>query len=312
MEAPPLQRKLAAILAADVEGYSRMMHADEERTLATLTSHRTIVDSLIERANGEIFGTAGDSVLAEFPSVVHAFNAAVAVQQALWRANQLLADTERMNFRIGINIGDVLVKNGDIFGDGVNIAARLEGLADVGGICVTRGVRDHLRDRVDSKFEDLGEQKFKNIARPLRVFRVLFDKEAEPRVGSFASQSLNPDPGSDEHGSFHQAEPISPDLGTDEEVLQVEVTFWDTVRESNDHREYRLYLDRYPEGKFVDLAKARLENDQPSAEDLAVEVAFWETVRNTGNAAMIDSYLARYPQGKFSELALLMLAGTPK
>jgi hypothetical protein len=203
-----------------------------------------------------------------------------------------------------------LVKNGDIFGDGVNIAARLEGLADVGGICVTRGVRDHLRDRVEAKFEDLGEQTFKNIARPLRVFRVLFDKEAEPRVGSFAIQSENPDDVNNGDGSIDQAEPISPDLETKEEVLQVEVTFWDSVRESNDHREYRLYLDRYPEGRFVDLAKARLENGVPSPEDVAVEVAFWETVRTSGNIPMLESYLAKYPQGKFCDLARLMLADT--
>lgn len=130
------------------------MNVDEEQTLATLTSHRSIVDALIEKAHGQIFGTAGDSVLAEFPSIVHAFQSAVAIQQAMWRANQSLPEDRRMDFRIGINVGDVLVKNGDIFGDGVNIAARLEALADVGGICVTRGVRDHLRDRVDATFED--------------------------------------------------------------------------------------------------------------------------------------------------------------
>ncbi|MDP9813143.1 class 3 adenylate cyclase [Rhizobium tibeticum] len=139
------------------------MNVDEEQTLATLTSHRTIVDALIENAHGQIFGTAGDSVLAEFPSIVHAFNSAVAIQQAMWRANQELPEDRRMNFRIGINVGDVLVKNGDIFGDGVNIAARLEGLADVGGICVSRGVRDHLRDRVDATFEDLGEHSIRTL-----------------------------------------------------------------------------------------------------------------------------------------------------
>ena len=148
MEAPPLERKLAAILAADVEGYSRLMNANEEETLATLTSHRTIIDGIIENARGQIFGTAGDSVLAEFPSIVHAFKAAVAIQQAIWHANRSLVDERKMRFRIGINVGDVLVKEGEIFGDGVNIAARLQGLADVGGICVTRGVRDHMRDRI--------------------------------------------------------------------------------------------------------------------------------------------------------------------
>lgn len=112
MEAPPLERKLAAIVEADVVGYSRLMNADEEQTLATLTSHRTIIDGLIEIPHGQIFGTAGDSVLAELPSIVHASHCAVAIQQAMWRANRSLADDRKMNFRIGINVGDVLAKEG--------------------------------------------------------------------------------------------------------------------------------------------------------------------------------------------------------
>src|SRR4029079_14306075 len=182
MEAPPLERKLAAILAADFEGYSRLMHSDEEKTLLTLTAHRSIVDDLIIRARGQIFGTAGDSVLAEFPSVVDAYACAVAIQQALSRANSDLPESDRMLLRIGINVGDVMVKEGDIFGDGVNIAARVEALAEPGGGCVTRGGRDHLRDRVETAFEDLGEHSVKNIARPLRVFRASFDRNAEPTL----------------------------------------------------------------------------------------------------------------------------------
>jgi class 3 adenylate cyclase len=302
MEAPPLERKLAAILAADVEGYSRLMNVDEEQTLATLSSHRTIVDGLIEKAHGQIFGTAGDSVLAEFPSVVLAFNAAVAIQQAMWRANQELAEDRRMNFRIGINVGDVLVKNGDIFGDGVNIAARLEGLADVGGICVTRGVRDHLRDRVDATFEDLGEQSIKNIARPLRVFRVIFDAKAEP--------ILKDDPApverSDMRSSIEQS--VSQDHDDDDEGSRVEVASWESVQESDDPAEYLLYLKRFPEGQFAELARTRLQSGGTGEHDPGVEVAFWETVRDAGNAGMIEAYLAKYPQGQFSDLARIMLA----
>ena len=175
MEAPPLERKLVAIMAADVVGYSRLMHDNEERTLATLTAHRAIIDELIANGRGEIAGTAGDSVLAEFASVVDAVRCAVSIQQALAKANEPLPEESRMLFRIGINVGDVMVKDGDIFGDGVNVAARLEGIAEPGGICVTRGVRDHLRDRMEYKFEDLGEHSVKNIARPVRVFRVSFD-----------------------------------------------------------------------------------------------------------------------------------------
>jgi len=144
VEAPPLERKLVAILAADVEGYSRLMHDDQEKTLATLSAHRNIIDALIAAGRGEISGTAGDSVLAEFASVVDAVHCAVSIQQALAKANADLPAGSRMLLRIGINVGDVMVKDGGIFGDGVNVAVRLEAIAEPGGICVTRGVRDHL------------------------------------------------------------------------------------------------------------------------------------------------------------------------
>jgi len=146
MEAPELERRLAAILAADVEGYSRLMHADEEATMATLSARRMVIDDLISEHRGRIANTAGDSVLAEFASVLDAVSCAVEIQKALVQANE---DEARlpMRLRIGINVGDVMVKDGDIFGDGVNVAARLEGLVKGGEICVSRGVRDHLRHR---------------------------------------------------------------------------------------------------------------------------------------------------------------------
>ena len=143
VEAPPLERKLVAILAADVAGYSRMMHQDEDATLATLTTHRTVIDDLIIAGRGEISGTAGDSVLAEFASVVDAVHCAVAIQQALHKCNANLTDERRMRLRIGINVGDVLVKDGTIFGDGVNVASRLEGLAEPGSVCITRCARPY-------------------------------------------------------------------------------------------------------------------------------------------------------------------------
>ena len=166
MEAPPLERKLIAILAADVEGYSRLMGVDEEGTLATLSAHRAIADALIAQHGGRICGTAGDSVLAEFGSVFAAVQCAVDIQRNLAQANQALSAERRMWFRIGINVGDVMLKDGDIFGDGVNIAARLEGLAAPGGICISRGVHDHVRRKLPYGFEDLGEQSVKNIAQP--------------------------------------------------------------------------------------------------------------------------------------------------
>lgn len=302
MEAPPLERKLAAILAADVEGYSRLMHLDEEQTLATLTSHRSIVDGLIEKAHGQIFGTAGDSVLAEFPSIVHAFQSAVAIQQAMWRANKSLPEDRRMNFRIGINVGDVLFKDGDIFGDGVNIAARLETLADVGGICVTRGVRDHLRDRVEAAFEDLGEQSVKNISRPLRVYRVKFDPEGEPVLDIAAPVTSRSGMMSSVENSLSQAH-------SNNDQTLIEVAFWEAVQESDDPAEYSLYLGRFPDGQFAELARARLENGVATQPDPAVEVAYWETVRESANQEMIGAYLKKFPQGQFNDLAELILTG---
>src|SRR5438270_12352174 len=181
MEAPPLERRLAAILAADVEGYSRLMHGDEEATLATLSARREVVDRLISRHRGRIANTAGDSVRSEFPSVLDAVRCAVAIQEALAQANEGEPEARRMRFRIGINVGDIMVKEGDIFGDGVNVAARLEGLVKGGEICVSRGVHDHLRHRLGILFEDLGEQLVKNIAHPIRAFRLRSGEVASPQ-----------------------------------------------------------------------------------------------------------------------------------
>jgi adenylate cyclase len=141
----------------------------------TLSDHRAITDALIAQHGGRICGTAGDSVLAEFGSVFTAVRCSVEIQGNLAQANQTLAEERRMWFRIGINVGDVMMKDGDIFGDGVNIAARLEKLAEPGGICISRGVHDHVKRKLPYGFEDLGEQSVKNIAQPIRVFRLISD-----------------------------------------------------------------------------------------------------------------------------------------
>jgi TolB-like protein len=167
-------RRLAAILAADVAGYSRLMGADEEGTHERLKALRhDLVDPKIAEHHGRIVKTTGDGLLAEFPSVVDAVRCAVEVQQAIPERNSGAAADNRLELRIGINLGDVIVEEHDIFGDGVNVAARLEGLAEPGGICISRMVRDQIRDKLSYPFEDLGEQSFKNIARPVRVFRVV-------------------------------------------------------------------------------------------------------------------------------------------
>jgi adenylate cyclase len=167
-----MERKLTAILCADVHGYSRLMAANEEPTLRTLSYYRKLIDSLIEQHRGRFVNSAGDSVLAEFPSVVNAVQCAVEIQTALKSENAPLEPDRRMQFRIGVNLGDVMVEGEQIYGDGVNVAARLETLADPGGICISGTVQEQIRDKLALGYQDLGEQTVKNIPRPVRVFRL--------------------------------------------------------------------------------------------------------------------------------------------
>src|SRR5215470_14993945 len=169
---PPF-RRLTAILAADVAGYSRLMGADEEGTHERLQGHlRELVEPKIAEHRGRIVKNTGDGFLAEFASVVDAVRCAVEMQRGMAERNADTPPEVRIEFRIGINLGDVIAEAEDIFGDGVNVAARLEAVAEPGGICVSRVVRDQVRDRLDYTLEDLGKQQVKNIARPVRVYRV--------------------------------------------------------------------------------------------------------------------------------------------
>jgi TolB-like protein len=166
-------RRLAAILAADVAGYSRLMGADEEGTHERLKAHRReLVDPKIGEHSGRIVKTTGDGMLVEFPSVVDAVRCAAGVQRAMIDREAGMPEDRRIRFRVGINLGDIIVEDDDIFGDGVNVAARLEALSEPGGLCISRTVRDHIRDKLAYAFEDLGEQSVKNIARPVRVYAV--------------------------------------------------------------------------------------------------------------------------------------------
>ncbi|QEX16431.1 hypothetical protein FRZ44_17240 [Hypericibacter terrae] len=298
METPRLERKLVAILAADIVAYSRHMERDEAAALARLTHHRLIVDDLIERHTGLIAGTAGDSVLAEFASVVDAVDCAAKIQQAIAAANADEPPERRMVFRIGINVGDVMVKDGGIFGDGVNIAARLEAMAEPGGICVSRGVRDHLRNKGIVVFEDMGEHSVKNIAQPVRAFRVRFDGASEPSEPSNAiSPAIAP-----------TAEPAMVDL------VAVELAFWETVKDSADPTELNAYLERYPDGAFAGLARTRCETALQSTEaaeppeQAAIELAFWQSVSEGDDTSLYEAYLEKYPEGEFASLARLRLA----
>jgi adenylate cyclase len=166
-------RRLAAILAADVAGYSRLMGQDEEGTHERLQAHFSeLIHPKIAEHRGRVVKNTGDGLLAEFASVVDAVRCADAVQRGMAERNSTTPVDRRIEFRVGINLGDVIVEGDDIFGDGVNVAARLEALADPGGICVSQIVRDQVRDKLDFVFESLGEQHVKNIARPIPVYRV--------------------------------------------------------------------------------------------------------------------------------------------
>jgi adenylate cyclase len=351
MEAPELERRLAAIVAADVEGYSRLMHRDEEATMALLSARRATIDDLILGHRGRIANTAGDSVLAEFASVLDAVSCAVAIQHAMETADAAEPDLP-MRFRIGINVGDVMVKDGDIFGDGVNVAARLESLAVGGGICVSRGVRDHLRNRVNFVFEDLGEQLVKNIAHPVRAFRLrIGTQDAEIASFDVSPDVLAPpenaasdevalelalwesvkDGGPDELASYLEHYPegtfaslartrqVAPaEAGhAEERAADLDAAFWDAIKDTQTDEELTAYLEQHPEGHFASLARARIGHSsavsphieaKSEAGEQAVELAFWEGVSDTADPVLLKAYLEKFPDGEFAILARARLA----
>ena len=171
-----IERRLTAILAADVAGYSRLTGVDEEGTHVRLKEHlRALVDPKVTEHRGRVVKNTGDGMLAEFGSVVDAVRCAVDVQRGMAERNADIPQNKRIEFRIGINVGDIIIDGGDIFGDGVNVAARLEGLAHPGGICVSRRVQEDTRDKLDVGFEDMGNKQLKNIANPVRVYAIRLD-----------------------------------------------------------------------------------------------------------------------------------------
>jgi class 3 adenylate cyclase len=166
------KRKLTAILSADVVRYSSLMDDNETETIRTFKNYCSAISTLISHNRGQVVDIAGDNLLAEFNSAVDAVNCGTEIQQELVQRNKALPDNRKMEFRIGINVGDVVEEDGRIYGDGVNIAARLEGLSDSGGICISGSVFDQVENKLDLKFDFLGEQKVKNIERPIRVYAV--------------------------------------------------------------------------------------------------------------------------------------------
>jgi class 3 adenylate cyclase/TolB-like protein len=177
-----MERRLAAILATDVVGYSRLMEADEEATARTLGNYREIIEGLVTSHHGRVFGSAGDSVIAEFASPIEAVRCAVDTRRELEAHNVDLPEDRRMRLRIGVNLGDVMIEGDNLLGDGVNIAARLETLADPGGISLARSVFDQVKKQLDLGYEYLGEHEVKNIAEPVQVYRVLTASEAAGKV----------------------------------------------------------------------------------------------------------------------------------
>src|SRR5215831_5289236 len=171
-------RRLAAILAADIAGYSRLIGADESGTLRRLKAIRDeLIDPAIATHHGRLVKTTGDGLLVEFGSVIDGLRCATEIQAGMTERNASVPQDERIEFRMGLNVGDVVVEDGDIFGDGVNVAARLEGLAEHGGICVSARVQEDAAGKLDLAFEDLGDQRLKNIARAVRVYRIATNQE---------------------------------------------------------------------------------------------------------------------------------------
>lgn len=189
------ERKLTTILSADAVGYSRLMGQDESGTFATLKAYRELTAERIASHRGQLVNTAGDSILADFPSVVRAVECAIDIQRAIAERNAALASGKRMWFRVGINLGDVMVDKGDLFGDGVNVAARLQAMAEPGGILISGAVFDHVKDKLSVGFDALGAKAVKNIPAQVPVYRVVLDVGGRPPLP--ASVAAAPDPGRD-------------------------------------------------------------------------------------------------------------------
>src|SRR5436190_874687 len=200
-----MERRLSAILAADIAGYSALMFADEARTVRDLKGHQAVVLPMIGEFAGRIIDTAGDGILAEFPSVVNAVECALAIQSKMAERNAASEPERRMQFRVGINIGDVVYDDVRIYGDGINVAARLEGIAEAGGICISSKVYDEISGRIDLAYQDIGEQQLKNIARPVRAYRIRLDGIAptaapapalpeKPSIAVLPFQNMSGDP----------------------------------------------------------------------------------------------------------------------
>ena len=184
------KRKLTAILSADVEGYSRLMEHDEEATIRTLTAYRSLITDIVQQYRGRVVDTPGDNILAEFASVVDSVNCSVEIQRKLAEQNEKLPEERKMLFRIGVNLGDVVEEDDRIYGDGINIAARVESMAKAGGICLSGRVHDQVENKLGLQYDYLGEHEVKNIRKPIRVYRVKMELDLTKGVASEENMAL--------------------------------------------------------------------------------------------------------------------------
>ena len=187
-----MERRLSAILATDVCNFSMMMSKDEDKTIETLRSCHAIIEGAISSHDGHVFNTAGDSIVAEFTSVVDAVNCAVNFQRTLQDRNNAMPETARMQYRVGINLGDIIIEGDNRYGDGINIAARLEALSEPGGICISGSVYGDIKSKLDLEFGALGEQALKNIAQPISVYKVTLDEEMQAPMSVAMDPSIAP------------------------------------------------------------------------------------------------------------------------
>ncbi len=276
------KRKLAAILSADVKGYSRLMREDEDATIRTLTTYRTAMATVIQQYRGRVVDAPGDNVLAEFTSVVDAINCAVEIQRELAERNADLPEERKMEFRIGVNLGDVVEEGERIYGDGVNIAARVENLAEGGGICISGTVYDSIEGKLGLEYEYLGEHRVKNIAKPVRVYQVsmesvatqtTFVKHLEPpdrpsiAVLPFANMSGDPE-------QEYFADGIAEDI-----ITALSRFRWFFVIARNSTFTYK--------GKTADVKQV--------AQDLGVRYVLEGSVRKAGNRVRITAQLIDAP-----------------
>jgi adenylate cyclase len=274
-------RRLAAIVAADVAGYSRLMGLDEVGTARTLREHRAVSDALVAKHGGRIVKTTGDGVLLEFPSVVDAVECSVAVQKVMAKRNKDVPADRRMLYRIGINLGDILIEGDDILGDGVNVAARLEGIAEPGGICISSSAHDQVSGKVAVEFADLGERRLKNIERPVRVYAA---KSIEPSVLTSQPEVQKPLPLPDKPSIA--VLPFQNMSGDSEQEYFADGLVEDIITELSRFREFAVIARNstfFYKGKPLDVSQV--------ARDLRVRYVLEGSVRKIGNRVRVTAQL---------------------